>query len=143
MPRFNGGKCSEFIAHGTIKLSGPRTSTLYLLNPHKRTVERVQVDGCAITEGCRCDWMVVLEDAISNEELFVELKGSGVYHAVEQLQVTIETLSENAASFPKRSFVVFNRNPMYGTDVQRYKKTFRRDFNSEFDLKRNGSEIQL
>jgi hypothetical protein len=63
-------------------LGGKKTASFYLLNPTEREVERIEVDGCAITEGKRCDWLVLLDDAISKEEIYVELKGSAVYHAV-------------------------------------------------------------
>ena len=63
------------------------------LNPTEREVEKIEVDGCVITEGIRCDWLVRLNDATSKEEIYVELKGSDVYHAVEQLQASVERLS--------------------------------------------------
>jgi hypothetical protein len=139
----DGRECSEFVEDKKIKLSGKHTSTFYFLNPQQREVEKIQVDDCAITDGPRCDWMVVLDDTTSKEELFVELKGTGVSRGVEQVLATIETLSKNATGLRKRSFVVFNRNPMSGTDLQKFKKIFLRDFNSEFDLKRSGSEVLL
>jgi hypothetical protein len=139
----DGRECSTFFQHKRIVLSGKKTTKLYLLNPTERQVEQIVVDGCAITEGQRCDWLVRLNDAISNEEIYVELKGSAVYYAVEQLLATIPKISTDFSKLPKRCFIVFNRNPMVGTDAQKYKLKFLQIFNSSFDLVRNQAEITL
>lgn len=139
----DGRQCSEFLQHKTITLGGKRTSILYLLNPQERRVEKIQVDDCAITEGLRCDWLILANDAAPKEEIYVELKGSDVYHGVEQLEVTINKLSTDRARLRKRCFIVFSRNPMFLTDSQKYKVRFRKTFNAVFDLVRSKSEVVL
>ena len=139
----DGRECSTFIRHRTIAISGRRTTTLYLLNPTEREVEQIVVDGCAITEGQRCDWLLRLSDDTSREELYVDLKGSGVFYAVEQLQTTIPQLSADSAKFPKRCVVVFTRNPTTGTDIQKFKVQFRKTFNASFLVVKDQSRIAL
>ena len=73
----DGRECSTFLQHKRIALSGRKTTRLYLLNPAERQVEQIEVDGCAITEGKRCDWLVRLNDASSKEEIYAELRGFG------------------------------------------------------------------
>jgi hypothetical protein len=113
----DGRECSTFLDYKRIALTGKKTSTLYLLNPMQRKVEQIEVDNCAITEGCRCDWLVRLDDATSREEIYVELKGSDILHAVDQLEATIKRLSVNAKHFPKRCLVASSRGTL-GTDIQ-------------------------
>lgn len=51
------------------------------------------IDGNIITKGERCDKLVLVQTNVSQNkwlEVFVELKGNGVDHAVEQLKVTID-----------------------------------------------------
>jgi hypothetical protein len=139
----DGRECSEFPQDKKTALGGVRTSTLYLLNPQERTVDKIQVDDCAITEGLRCDWLVLLNDLISTEEIFVELKGSDISHAIEQLKTSVEKLSADRKRFPKRCLVVFSRNPRFQTDIQNSKKRFKKDFNAAFSLVRNRSEVSL
>jgi hypothetical protein len=139
----DGRECSIFLQHRKIALTGRRTSTLYLLNPQERRVEQVEVDNCAITQGPRCDWLVRLADMISQEEIYVELKGSHIHHAVVQLEATIDKLSTDRACFRKRCFVVFTRNPMTGTDVQKYKVRFFRSFRAIFSLVKDKEEVPL
>ena len=139
----DGRECSTFLQHKKIALSGRRTTTLYLLNPQERRVEQVQADDSAISEGPRCDWLVILDDTASREEIYVELKGSGVYHAVEQLRATVSRLSADCKRLRKRCFVVFTRNPMVGTDIQNHKVKFLRDFTAGFYLVRDRTEVPL
>ena len=139
----DGRECSTFLLHKRIALRGKKTTTFYLLNPAERRVEQIEVDGCAITEGQRCDWLVRLDDAVSHEEIYVELKGSADYHAVDQLRATIKKLSADPAKFPKRCFIVFTRNPMLGTDVQKYKVHFFETFKASFDLVKDKKEVTL
>jgi hypothetical protein len=126
-----------------IALSGKRTTKLYLSNPQEREVEKIEVDGCAITDGLRCDWLVLINDRQPHEEIYVELKGSKVSHAVEQLKATIKTLSADSVHLPKRCFVVYSRNPMPRTDVQNNKVKFRENFKADLRLVPDGTEITL
>ena len=126
-----------------IVLSGHRTTTLYLLNPTKRKIEKVEVDGCAITEGLRCDWLILANDMTSHEEIYVELKGADFHHALDQLRQTITKLSTDRRRLRKRCYVVLTRNPMTGTDVQQMKVRFLNDFNACFTPVRDRAEVQL
>ena len=106
-------------------------------------MEQVEVDACVITEGPRCDWLVRVDDAISKEEVYVELKGSDLRHAVAQLEATIDRLCAGGGRLRKRCYVVFSRNPLTGTDVQRYKARFHRRFGAVFNLERDRAEVPL
>lgn len=69
-------------------------------NTQRKVVCKVQVDGKLIYEGARCDWAVavVSEEGTGKalEELFlVELKGSDINHAFEQIVGTIDVLHTN------------------------------------------------
>ncbi len=139
----DGRECSDFLRHRKIALTGKRTTTLYLLNPHERRVERVQVDGCAITDGPRCDWLVLLNEPLPREEIYVELKRSHVDRGVEQSEATIKKLSAAGARLRKRCFVVSHRSPITGTDVQKYKDKFFRNFNARFYVVKDKKAVPL
>lgn len=138
-----GRECSTFHANRRIALSGRLTSTLYLVNDQEQRVEQIEVDGCAITEGRRCDWLVRLIEIPSKEEIFVELKGAGVSDAIEQLRESITKLSMQKNTHPKRAVIVFTRNPMSGTDVQNHQVKFLKEFRATLIMVRNNSEISL
>lgn len=67
-----------------------RKYVLALKPPHGCAV--YQIDNYIVTTGERCDKLVLVEyDAINNQwaEIFVELKGVDVRHAIEQLRSSI------------------------------------------------------
>lgn len=49
-----------------------------------------QVDGYIITEGDKCDALILMKDGDDFAEVFVELKGSDVGHAITQLEETLK-----------------------------------------------------
>lgn len=51
---------------------------------------RYQVDGYIITEGDKCDALILVKDGDDFAEIFVELKGSDVRHAITQLEETLK-----------------------------------------------------
>ena len=136
-------ECSAFHKHKRISLSGKRTTTVCLLNPSGKEVEQIEVDGCAITDGLRCDWLVRVIGDATRKEVFIELKSSDVSRAIEQLRASIIQLSEQKSTHPKNAIIVFSRNPMDGTDVQNQKVKFLKEFNAAFKMVRDNSEMPL
>ena len=109
-------------------------------NPDRQICKCVQVDGCAITEGIRCDNMLTSHD--ERCEYFVELKGTDVKHAIEQLRVSIQTLGEFTDD---RSAYVVSTNvaPALTTTIQRAKRDFRTKLQSELIIKEKQADIRL
>jgi predicted metalloendopeptidase len=73
----------------------------------------------------------------------VELKASPVYRAVDQLRASMEKLSADLTKLPKRCSIVFNRNPMIGTDLQKLKAQFWQKFISHLELVKDRAERRL
>lgn len=107
-----------------------KRSTFRFLNPDQRKVKCILVDGCALTMGDRCDYLLVDENGV---EHFIELKGCDVAHAVDQLESSIKQLSMNKGR--NYSFIVSTRCPLSGTDIQNFKKRFKQGYNSELIVK--------
>lgn len=109
-------------------------------NPNRQICKCVQVDGCAITEGIRCDNMLTSHD--ERCEYFVELKGTDVKHAIEQLRVSIQTLGEFTDD---RSAYVVSTNvaPALTTTIQRAKRDFRTKLQAELIIKEKQTTIRL
>lgn len=109
-------------------------------NPNRQICKCVQVDGCAITEGIRCDNMLTSHD--ERCEYFVELKGTDVKHAIEQLRVSIQTLGEFTDD---RSAYVVSTNvaPALTTTIQRAKRDFRTKLQAELIIKEKQADIRL
>jgi len=134
--------CVSRLEDKKIPFSGKQTSTLYLLNPSERPVDKVQVDGCAITEGPRCDWAVEVDDDVSHEEIFIELKGSHITDAVKQIEATISRLSFNPAHAKKRCLIASTRS-LTSREIRKLQLRFLKQYNAEFKRLKNGSSHRL
>lgn len=102
-------------------------SSFIIDNSQNDEINVIKVDGCKINEGIRCDWLFV--DAVSGQETFVELKGTGVEHGFEQIEKTIGILSQCALE--RKGVIVCTRNPLNSTQTQKLKIKARK---SQFDL---------
>lgn len=92
----------------------------------------IQVDGCAIKEGVKCDYMLTNDAGL---EFYIELKGCDVNHAILQLEETIKKLSEDYAHLPKKAFIVSTRQPSIDVKIQNAKKRFYKNYNAELLVK--------
>lgn len=133
------GTCVTSVSHSQIKFEENKR-TIYFLNPSRKVYQCVQVDGCAITKGIRCDKMLTSTD--EHSEYYVELKGTDVGHAISQLQTSIETLGEYNED--RHAYVVStNVVPALSTLLQRAQKVFRDRYNAELRVKEKVLEVAL
>lgn len=115
-------------------------SVIRFRNPDRHLYKRVQVDGCAIHEGEKCDNLLCSAD--EREERYVELKGSDVPHAIDQLRATIIQLGEFDDN--RHSYVVCTKvAPIITTAIQKAKLEFHRRFNSDLIVKETPLDIEL
>jgi len=102
-------------------------------NFKRRKIRKIEVDGCAITKGIRCDWLVINE---ADYEHFVELKGTDIVHACEQLKSSITQLSTNPQKSEKHSFIIAGKIvPAITTRIQIEKAKFKKQFNCTLIVK--------
>ena len=84
----------------------------------------------------------MLCSADEREEHYVELKGSDVPHAIDQLRQTIIKLGEYDDK--RRSYVVCTKvAPKISTLIQRAKAEFRKKYNSDLQIKETPLEVIL
>jgi hypothetical protein len=133
------GRCETTVTQSRVSLS-ERRSKITFLNPEQRSVRRVQVDGCAITDGMRCDYLLIDH---TGHEHYVELKGSDVSHALDQIMRSIEQLSVEARTHPKSSYVSSTRCPLFSTDIQCHKLKFKRFYNSSLQIRNGAYEVDI
>lgn len=121
----NFGKCEQLVKHSKIVLRENR-STMVFNNPGRKKVRKILIDDCVITNGSRCDFLLITDDST---EHFVELKGSDVEHALVQLVSTIKQTSTDPYNSMKLSFIVCTRHPALTPKIQKIKLTLKRKFN--------------
>lgn len=117
-----------------------RRSIIKFSNQQRRVYKRVKVDGCALLEGEKCDCMLCSAD--EHEERYIELKGSDIPHAIEQLRTTIQKIGEYKEK--RHSYVVCTKvAPQITTLIQKAKVEFRNKFKSELQIKEMPVSIAL
>lgn len=115
---------------------GEKSSTIYFNNPSRRLAYVVTIDGCVIkdTSTVKCDFLLI--DDLSKNEYFVELKGSDVGHAIDQLRASIERFSDKSNKNKQTfAYVVPTKvEPAVSTKVQVAKKNFRKKYNAILEV---------
>jgi hypothetical protein len=106
-------------------------SKLTINNKDRVEAKQIEVDGCQITDGIRCDFLLLAKDL----EIFIELKGQDLKHALEQIEATITQLSSDFRKKSKTSIIVCTRSPLTSATILHKKKIFRKKFNSELIIK--------
>ena len=125
-------ECTEETNNPRIVLE-EKGKKMTFINEHRQTVRKIKVDGCAIKKGIRCDWLVINE---ADCEHFVELKGSDLRHACEQLRESIIQLSKNAYKSVKFAFAIAGKvSPKLRTSIQVEQAKFKKRYNCKLEVK--------
>lgn len=102
-----------------------KKARIVFLNPSRKAYDRITVDGCVITEGNKCDYL--LKSCEYDDQYFVELKGEDLNHAVAQLESSFEKLLDNRNEVRKKAFVVSSNSGMrINTHRQLIEKRFKK-----------------
>lgn len=111
------------------------------INDARAEYEVVEVDGCLITTGVRCDRLV---SEVGVASALVEFKGGDVGHACKQLIETAENpsvkpLLEEALGF----LIVSSRYPRFDTAVRKAKDLCAKRFKAGFHVVCNQREVHI
>jgi hypothetical protein len=133
-------ECTEETKNPIIVLE-EKGKKMIFRNDERKTVKKIAVDGCAVVQGSKCDFLVISDESY---ELFVELKGTDIAYACEQLSASIKTLGTNPTQKAKHSFVIGSRiAPAITTRIQIQQARFKRDFNCTLVVKGQQFEFNL
>lgn len=115
--------CIGKVVESTIRFEENRKKVLFL-NAAKRLFYRIQVDGGLVTEGLRCDHMLL--DSEDGRTFYIELKGGDIPHAIEQLWCTVNQICPDASCCRTAMVIGKNHWPQTSPLIQREKKRFKR-----------------
>jgi hypothetical protein len=136
--------CVTRLRHHLIVLGGVKTSTLYLDNPHGRTVDRKELDGCLHPEGAVCDWLVETADAkVPKHQLLVELKGHRWATAAAQLENALAVYPPNRGGFRTRFYIVGTGFPSFRAGGPKLIEHFYRRYSVELRTAKSKQHVPL
>jgi hypothetical protein len=134
--------CQETVTHSRVKFEEKGKKVIFL-NPDCGKFLRTRVDGCLKDCSPACDWVATKPNS---GDVLVELKGSDVSHALEQLVSTAHYwTTKGYRAGELAALVVCSQYPRISTGIQRARLKFRRHFkaplhvvsrNREFDIER-------
>jgi len=108
------------------------------MNPRRLAHIKVHVDDAGVAVAPRCDFLLTSGD--ERIEYFVELKGTDIRHAIEQLRNSITCIGEFTDH--RHAYVVgTNLAPALRTDVQKAKLEFMRKLKSTLDIKERSADV--
>ncbi|MTJ14230.1 hypothetical protein FJR11_16920 [Anabaena sp. UHCC 0187] len=130
-------KCSEKISHKNILIEEKKSSKIVFTNENSIEVTKVQVDGCLDIQGVKCDWLLIINEPYI--EIYIELKGSDVEHAFNQIENTIKIVSKNYKTVLKYCYIITTRCPINSAQIQVKAKSFKKNYNAVLKVKKTGS----
>lgn len=134
-----GSSCISVVNDAVIQFSDLRTkSKMNVLNPSLIKVERHKVDGCLIADNTiRCDWkFVVIGEDETRSEVYIELKGKDISHAVEQIVNSVKKLSDCYNKKFIIGYVICTRSPVSSSEIQVMQKKLQRDHKIKLRIKK-------
>ncbi|OQX02456.1 MAG: hypothetical protein BWK80_57820 [Desulfobacteraceae bacterium IS3] len=135
----NFEKCSEDIKKKIIAVS-ENTRKFEIRNDNSRSVNKVRVDGCLIDDNReRCDYLFEIDKLV----IYVELKGSDIQKAYNQLIATIGYCKHRHDKSVKECYIVASRVPRAGTDIQTLKKKMANTHKIQLFVKTQKAEVHL
>lgn len=126
--------CIQYTNASKIKFEENKKKIIFC-NTKQKDCLKIQVDGCAIKKGNKCDNL--LKEGKRDEEgpeYYVELKGEDVGHALEQIKQTIHTIHNDHS--PMMAFIICtNVSPSLSTKIQQFKSQLKKKYNATLIIK--------
>ncbi|MDO4226463.1 hypothetical protein [Neisseria sp.] len=117
----NSINCSEIIFNKIITFKDKKNPQMLIIrNPNLYEIEKTIVDGCKITDGIRCDFMMEIRHSnyTGIREYYIELKGTDLAKALDQILETAKILTKQHDCL-KKGFIICNRSPESTTENQK------------------------
>ncbi len=131
------GRCVQETTDSNIKFE-ENGKKIVFRNPQRKSCLKIQVDGCVITQGVRCDNLLKIGGiSDTGSEFYIELKGTDIVHAAEQLSKTISSL-HNDESEVSAYIICSNVKPAVRTSIQIQKVKFKNALNAKLIVKESG-----
>ena len=131
------GECEKIVRHPLIIVEEKRAKLIFR-NSNRSRVRHIRIDDCVITVGPRCDYLLINQQGI---EHYVELKGSDVRRAFQQIEETIKQVGVNTQQ--RKAFIISTSCPMHGTEIQQKQKDFKKKYHTKLILMHTNDETDI
>jgi len=111
MPKPNPfSKCEEFVneKRSIVVAKDNASGTAYrYYNQSNNSLSKFRIDNCLVVKESKCDWLLLNCDTC--QSFFIELKGSDLIKAVEQIDSAITKLLPNLTGYSVNARIVLTR----------------------------------
>jgi hypothetical protein len=116
-----------------------RSSKVVFLNVEKVEFVKIQVDGCIVNDEIAADWVVAKS---SVGDIFLELKGRNVEHAVQQVAATLRHWkNQNWFCGEKIAALIVSRQVPKASLVRKQLENFVKEFKCPLHVVSHNQEI--
>lgn len=131
--------CSEATTDSVVKVSEPKSRSATFKNSSREKFFRIRFDGCVQKNERAADWILEKQDV---GRLVIELKGTDVSHAIEQVRATLYYLKQRKLlDAPAGGLVVCSQFPKVRTRVQLGMLSIKREFGSPLRVLVNARDL--
>lgn len=116
-------KCIEDKTDSNIKCPDGKRSATFENGGHE-CYRKIRIDGCAVIEGPRADWVIEKGDAA----VIIELKGRDVEYAANQINATATLWLKEKRCSRMAGLIVARQYPRASASMQLKQQTFARKF---------------
>lgn len=111
---------------------------IFYLETKEGCFQKIKIDGGVAknTPNLKCDYLVI-KDGIEDIEIFIELKGSDIKKAMEQLVNSYDEYATHMPNVKHYPVIVSSRYPQEDSSMQKYKEKLRQKFNQTLLNKNN------
>ena len=154
--------CREYSQSSNIPVPPENQRSFRVENNNQKCICLVTVDGCAITEGIRCDYLYEIyelpKDRQKNQKcdpnshpvkiekvIYLELKGTDVKHALAQLESTIKFYYQQHKDCKEKEAYIIpsNVHPALTTKIQQAKTKFLRELKTKLTVKNRSHSVPV
>jgi hypothetical protein len=134
--------CTENVSVSKVKIEEKGKKAVFL-NPQRSQYLRIKLDGCVVQQSVACDWLVRCEHGGA----LVELKGTDVDHAIEQIEASFKLVRAADDCPPKLGGLVVcagrPKHPSFDTKLQRAKQRFAKHFGAPIHVVVGNFEYEI
>lgn len=134
-------KCTECNSNSIVKIEEPRSTSATFENSARVEHKVTRFDGCVKRNELACDF--IIEKPLVGR-LAVELKGSDIDHAAEQIAAGLAYLKEKGlCDLRMAGLIVCTRYPSEDTKVQRIRQRLAKQFRATLTVRRDARNIEF
>lgn len=138
-----GERCIKFADRRKNAVVEENKKEFIVRNPKEKLIIAYHVDGCLIKQGKCCDYLVIItEDRVAH---FIELKGTDIEKAVEQLNISIDQLLSALKGNKINAWIVSSRvktPAIKSTKIMKLQKKLKQ-LNGKLEITTNKAIIEV